>query len=91
MDHMSGHPTKPNLTQADLDAWANCSVADCDAKVTHDSDKCFPHTYGWAAVRKNLTRRLDEAQRKYEVSASQRTAEEIAWCQEELRKIEGRR
>lgn len=55
------HPTTWPLTEADVAGWANCSVPDCDGKVAHGSDKCYPHTYGWEAVRKNLRQRIRDA------------------------------
>lgn len=41
-------------------SWKNCSIPDCDAKVTHNSDKCAPHTYGWKHTYENAKRTLAE-------------------------------
>jgi hypothetical protein len=40
------HPTRAVPTQAELKARANCSVPDCENKVTHGSDKCYPILMG---------------------------------------------
>jgi hypothetical protein len=42
-----------------LSDWPNCSVPDCEYKTALGSDKCFPHTHGWEAVRANLRKRIE--------------------------------
>lgn len=64
---MSGHPTNPTggiPTAEELAAWPNCSVPDCEAKVTHGSDKCYPHTYGQQAALENCKRTLARLKRE---------------------------
>lgn len=84
------HPTKPELTQADFDAWPNCSVPDCEYKVTHDSDKCFPHARGWEAVRANIRERLAKAEEDYKRRKTEELRTEIKWCRSELTRLAGR-
>jgi hypothetical protein len=86
----TGHPTTPTLTQEQLDAWANCEVPDCGNKVTHDSDKCYPHTHGWEAVRRNVRDRLAKAQKQYRRKPTLETLEEIQCCENKLREIKDR-
>lgn len=83
----TGHPTTATLTEAQLEAWANCAIPDCPNKVTHDSDKCFPHTHGWEAVRRNVRERLAKAERERRRKPTQDNAAEIRWCQEKLKEI----
>lgn len=85
------HPSKPELTQADLDAWPNCAVADCENKVTWESDKCFPHTHGWEAVRANVRTRLAKAERLYKKAKTPANLEEIQWCQSELVRLKDKK
>ena len=81
------HPTTPTLTQKQFDAWPNCPVKGCTAKVTHSSDKCFPHTYGWEAVRKNVRESLALAEEKYAKHKTQENRDEIKWCKDKLEEI----
>ena len=81
------HPTKAVLSEEDFVAWPNCSVPDCENKVTHYSDKCYPHTHGWDAVRGNLLSRIGRAERRQKRQKSRSNLEEIKWCQSELERI----
>lgn len=83
----TGHPTTATITQAQLDAWANCAVPDCGNKVTHNSDKCYPHTHGWEAVRRNVRERLAKAERQHNKKPTDDTLFEINWCQKKLAEI----
>jgi hypothetical protein len=87
MNTVNHHPTTPTLTKAQFDAWPNCQVKGCTAKVTHNSDKCFPHTYGWEAVRKNVIDRLAFADKKYDKHKTKELREEIKWCKGKLEEI----
>lgn len=86
----TGHPTTSTLTQEQLDAWANCAVPDCDGKVTHKSDKCYPHTHGWEAVRRNVRERLADAEKQHKRNPTKDTREEIQWCQSKLMELKDR-
>lgn len=81
------HPTTPTLTHEQFAAWPNCSVDGCGNKVTHFSDKCYPHTHGWEAVRKNIRERLALAEQKYKKHKTQEMREEIKWCKDQLEEI----
>lgn len=81
------HPTTPTITAAQLEEWPNCSITGCFAKVTHHSDKCYPHTHGWEAVRKNVRERLALAEQKYGKHKTQELREEIDWCKNKLEEI----
>lgn len=91
---MNNHPTG-ELTDEVLAAWPNCSVPDCEYKVTHDSDKCFPHTHGWEAVRENLRKQLKDAYEVFEFSGDMDEVKEayadIAQCKLELEQIKNRK
>jgi hypothetical protein len=82
------HPTRATASAAELAAWANCSVPDCDAKVTHNSDRCYPHTHGWAATRENYLRTLEGFRQQ---PPSPRRDELIAIWTAEFEKIKYRR
>ena len=30
----------------ELEDWPNCNVPDCPNKSTHNSERCYPHTFG---------------------------------------------
>lgn len=87
VNHHPDPKLKPELTQADLDAWPNCPVPGCTNKVTWDSDKCFPHTHGWEAVRNNVRERLAIAEQDTKHRNSPKNHEEIAWCKAKLEEI----
>lgn len=71
------HPINPNPSEEELLAWANCSVPDCENKVTHDSDKCYPHTYGWEPVKRNLRRRIFDARMRGDDSVADTLSEAL--------------
>ena len=87
MTTVNHHPTNPMLTHEQFAAWPNCSVKGCDAKVTHNSDKCYPHTHGWEAVRKNVRERLAFAEKKFAKHKTQELRDEIKWCKKRLDEI----